>query len=112
MEASDVGPECGAQAERARAARIAGFMRRFSLTLWPTLGYMEAMRRERRTVYLGKRVGRTRARAHTALWAFGLADLAALLGRSERTVRRLVATGALDPSDLAAVCAEWLARRR
>lgn len=34
------------------------------------------------------------------LWAFGYADLAALLGMKEGTVRQAVAEGRLDPGDL------------
>lgn len=45
------------------------------------------------------------------LWAFGYADLAQLLGRSEAAVRQLVARGRIDPRDLASVCAAWRARR-
>lgn len=45
------------------------------------------------------------------LWAFSRADLATLLGVSERALSGLLSTGARDPTDLASVCEAWLARR-
>lgn len=44
------------------------------------------------------------------LWAYGYADLAALLGTTEGAVRQLVRRGRLDPKDLRAVCEAWRAR--
>lgn len=51
-----------------------------------------------------------RAPRRGRLWAFGYADLAALLGYSEGYLRHLVADGELDPRDLDAVCRAWAAR--
>lgn len=45
------------------------------------------------------------------LWAFGYADLSALLGLSEAHLRRMVSKGKLDPRDLRAVCEAWRVRR-
>lgn len=41
----------------------------------------------------------------TKLWAFSVADLAALAGKSEGAVRRDIRDGALDPTNLVGVFA-------
>jgi hypothetical protein len=87
------------------------------LTNCPAYCHMGAMT-VRRAVTVGPRVPRS---GGVKLWAFGLADLAALFGCSERTVRRMtmgykeggrVVSPALDPADLEAVCRLWAARGR
>lgn len=59
-------------------------------------------RRHVRTVTLCLRTS-SRRRGPVRLWAFGYADLAALLGVSERVVRGRVSTRKLDPADLGQV---------
>jgi len=45
-------------------------------------------------------------------WAFSYADLAALFGMTEGSVRNLIASDSdLDPEDLQSVCENWLKRR-
>lgn len=46
----------------------------------------------------------------STLWAFGLLDLAALLGLKPDTVRKLVASGTLDPADLESIMELWHAK--
>lgn len=45
------------------------------------------------------------------LWAFGRADLAALLGVSERALAGLLKRGAVDPTDLESLARAWAARQ-
>ena len=46
------------------------------------------------------------------LWAFGFDELGELLGVRPLTARRMFEAGTLDPADLSAVCALWLAHRK
>lgn len=69
-------------------------------------------RHHRRTRGLCSHVPTTRSRGgRRALWAFGYDDLAALLGVTTRTARRMVRTGAIDPADLEQLTAAWEKRR-
>lgn len=49
-------------------------------------------------------------KGRSRLWAYGYADLAALLGTTEGAARQAVARGTLNPKDLRAVCEAWQAR--
>lgn len=46
------------------------------------------------------------------LWAYGYADLAALLGTTEEGVRSRVKRGSLDPSSLESIAQAWAGRRQ
>lgn len=52
-----------------------------------------------------------RAPKGARLWAFGYADLAALLGIGEGALRNQVSAGKLDPLDLESICREWARRK-
>lgn len=50
-------------------------------------------------------------KGRSRVWAFGYADLSKLLGKSQAALRMAVHQGRLDPTDLEAICLEWLRRR-
>lgn len=63
-------------------------------------------KKERRSVILCVRAPRSRGPGRTGrplLWAFKIADIAALLGVSAETVRRMIRAGTLDPTSLESV---------
>ncbi len=61
-----------------------------------------------RTRRLVRLTERTAAKAWTKLWAYSYADLADLLGITEGSVRKAVAAGHFDPTDLHSICRFWL----
>lgn len=67
----------------------------------------------RRTVQLCKKVPRERG-SKARLWAFGLADLAELLGTTETALAARLRRGTADfnPEDLETICRAWALRNR
>ena len=73
---------------------------------WQRTGHVAGVRGALRSARRDPRGSRRRP------WASAYADLAELgVGRSERTVRRLVSQGKLDPRSLESVCLTWARRR-
>jgi hypothetical protein len=65
--------------------------------------------------YRGKDESTGRANAvggRRKLWAFGYADLGALLGLGHRAIGLAIEQGRLDPRDLASIASFWLSRRK
>lgn len=63
-----------------------------------------------RTVTLCRHTPRGGQGGRRLLWAFSADDLAVLLGMPAWKVRREVAAGRIDPTDLEAICRLWLLR--
>lgn len=62
----------------------------------------------RRAVVIARKL---RKKQRVKLWAFGFAEMAALVGKSEQAVRLDVCRGRVDPSDLGSLL-RWVEAQR
>jgi len=69
-------------------------------------------RREKRLVYLSDKVPPLQPGHPPNLWAYGVDDLADLLGLSRREIHNLATAGKLDPFSLESIFDNWLERIR